>query len=297
MKHSLVIVTMNRPFELKRLLLSVLQQTRLPDEIVIVDAGQGSEAAEAVPELDDRLRVIPGTIGISAQRNRGLDEARGDIITYVDDDAQLSAEYCEISLGYFEREADIVALSGINTAAVFPGRLQRWLRRLFAVQTGCASYLIRRSGIPDVGAHPDSRLNAEVLPAGALSLRRAACHGLRFEEYWLSGIPLGFETGRCFGEDVFFTYQLSRRGTMIVIPEAEFSHIDSMHNRESVFVTQALYVFALRWISDAITFGPRRLLRLWALAGQCAINVAQTLRYRDSAYLRGYIRAMCAKMK
>jgi glycosyltransferase involved in cell wall biosynthesis len=296
MTHSIVIVTMNRPHELRRLLASLQHQSRPPDDILIIDAGADSNLAAVFPDADNRIRRIRMRPGLSAQRNRGLDEAPGDIVTFVDDDAELTPEYAETVLGCFAREKDLVAASGVNRAAVRPGLIEHTLRRLLGVQTGCGLYRMRYSGFPDVGAVVRRRVTAEVLPSTVLSLRREACRGLRFEEYWLSGAPLGLDTGRCFGEDVFFTRQLAQRGRMAVFPEAEYTHAGSPANRESLYVTQALYVFALRWISNSAASGIGRAARLWALFGQLMINTAQSIRYRNADYLRGWIRAMRVKM-
>lgn len=287
---------MNRPRELQRLFASLRQQSHPADEILIIDAGT-AEFTAAFADIVPGVRHIKVQPGIAAQRNRGLDEARGDIVTFIDDDAELTPLYLETVLRRFNEETDLVALAGSNRAARCPGPVELALRRLLGIQTGCGSFRMRYSGFPDVAAAVPRRIAAELLPSTVLSLRRAACRDLRFEEYWLSGTPLGLATGRCFGEDLFFTHQLAKRGRMAVLDDAVFSHIESPANRESLFITQALYVFAMRWISDQTAAGMGRAARLWALFGQMLINTAQSIRYRESGYLRGYVRAMRAKLK
>lgn len=287
---------MNRQRELQRLLASLRQQTHPAEEILIIDAGN-AELTEECSDTVLRIRRIRVRPGISAQRNRGLDEAHCDILTFIDDDAELTPRYSETVLRRFRDEADLVALAGSNRAATCPGPVELALRRLLGVQTGCGSFRMRFSGFPDVAAAVPRRIAAEVLPSTVLSLRREVCRGLRFEEYWLSGAPLGLTTGRCFGEDLYFTHQLAKRGRMTVLDDAEYSHIESPVNRESLWTTQALYVFAMRWISDQTAAGTGRAARLWALFGQLLINTAQSIRYRESGYLRGYVRALRAKLK
>jgi glycosyltransferase involved in cell wall biosynthesis len=300
MTHSIVIVTMNRPAELDTLLGSIFEQSRPPEQILVIDGGDESAYAATFPRLaDSRITRIRMTAGLSAQRNRGLEEATGDILTFVDDDAVLGPEYCARIVEACEVDSGIVALSGINAAAAYPGMFECLLRRMLLVQTGCAAYRMRISGFPDSGpVHAAVTQEVQLLASTALSLRRTAIGGCRFEEYWLSAAPLGLATGRCFGEDMHFTWRLGSRGKLVILPSAVFFHVGSARNRESTFVTQALYVFAMRWISyQAATGLVGRAARRWALSGQFVINLLQTLRYTDTGYIRGYFKAVTTGMR
>lgn len=70
---------------------SVLAQTYGNLELLVVDDGSRDGTAEVVEELaagDPRLRLIrlPANEGRSAARNRGIDEARGEFVTFIDSD-------------------------------------------------------------------------------------------------------------------------------------------------------------------------------------------------------------------
>jgi glycosyltransferase involved in cell wall biosynthesis len=288
MTHSVVIVTRNRPHEVERLLRALAEQTVVPDEVLLIDASDAAVDGER-PHIPEglALRMIPSRAGLSAQRNIGLREARGEILTYFDDDAVPANVYCERVLSMFRSDDSVVALGGINKDLPRVGALEYALRVVLQVQTRRGTHGYRRSGFPD-----------RMLPSTALSLRRIACDGLSFEERWLSGEPLGLATGRCFGEDAYFTAQLAERGTMRLCPGAAFRHVPSSRTRESTFITQALYVYSLRWISDrAARTRWARALRVWALLGQGMINLAQSLRFAHAGYLRGYLRALRAPLR
>lgn len=68
---------------------SVLMQTHLPAEIIVVD--DGSDEAFALPQPDARIRVIRlcENSGPSAARNAGLEAAKTRWITFLDSDDQL----------------------------------------------------------------------------------------------------------------------------------------------------------------------------------------------------------------
>jgi glycosyltransferase involved in cell wall biosynthesis len=88
---SAVIPTRGRPEFLLRAVRSVLGQTLRKIEAVVVIDGQDPATERAVKMLareDGRVRVIalPTSIGGSAARNRGVDEASGEWIAFLDDD-------------------------------------------------------------------------------------------------------------------------------------------------------------------------------------------------------------------
>lgn len=87
---SVGITTRNRPATFSRALSSVLDQTRLPDEVLVVDdASDHSYAEELVEELEQfNIRVFRHyrKLGLAAGRNRIIAEASGTHLAFLDDD-------------------------------------------------------------------------------------------------------------------------------------------------------------------------------------------------------------------
>lgn len=87
---SVVIPTFNRCAHLGPALKSILAQTYEPLEIVVVNnncTDGSSNVIEALATQDSRVRHIKEPQqGLNPARNRGLQEARGEIIAYFDDD-------------------------------------------------------------------------------------------------------------------------------------------------------------------------------------------------------------------
>jgi len=85
---SVVVCTWKRQRRLPGLLAALASQTRAPLEVLLVD-NEGSAETEALA----RAAGLPGlrclaepSLGVSAARNRGLAEAKGGLVAFLDDD-------------------------------------------------------------------------------------------------------------------------------------------------------------------------------------------------------------------
>ena len=93
-KITVVIPTYNRAHLLIRTVESALAQTRSPDEIIVVDDGSTDDTAavlrafiDAKPPHSPEIRhFVQQRKGPSAARNRGIAEARGEWIAFLDSD-------------------------------------------------------------------------------------------------------------------------------------------------------------------------------------------------------------------
>jgi glycosyltransferase involved in cell wall biosynthesis len=84
---SVVIPTHNRAELLLEALGSVFAQTQQPSEVIVVDDGSNDGTRERLASLLDRLRyVFQEHRGVAAARNRGIREAGGEWIAFLDSD-------------------------------------------------------------------------------------------------------------------------------------------------------------------------------------------------------------------
>ncbi len=95
---SLIATVLNEGQSIHRLMGSLAVQTRLPDEVVIVDGGSQDDTVAIIQSYADKLplRVLvePGC-NISAGRNRAIAAAQGDIIAATDAGVELDSQWLE----------------------------------------------------------------------------------------------------------------------------------------------------------------------------------------------------------
>lgn len=97
MKISAVIPTRNRPANLKVALRSLADQTRRPDEILVVDSSDDKQSILKLKEefADAPVLWMDSKASVCLQRNAGIRSASGDWIFLCDDDIQLPPDYLE----------------------------------------------------------------------------------------------------------------------------------------------------------------------------------------------------------
>lgn len=97
---SIIVPVYNVQKFVKRCVESILNQTYSEIELIIVDDGSTDESGkicDELKEMDKRIRVIhQENRGLSAARNRGLVEATGEYITYIDSDDYVDTTYLEV---------------------------------------------------------------------------------------------------------------------------------------------------------------------------------------------------------
>jgi len=84
---SVIIPSYNRYDKLKDAIDSVLAQTLIDFQLIVVDDGSSDNTSEIADEYHGRLKYIrQNNSGVSAARNRGIEESDAEYITFLDSD-------------------------------------------------------------------------------------------------------------------------------------------------------------------------------------------------------------------
>lgn len=117
---SVIIPIYNASKYLRRCLDSIINQTFKSLEIICINDGSKDASLEILKEYqkkDSRIKIInQENGGVSKARNRGLDEAIGDYITFVDADDELALNALDFMIDKAtSTQADIIATSILKT--------------------------------------------------------------------------------------------------------------------------------------------------------------------------------------
>jgi len=119
---SAIICTHNREQYLGAAIDSLLGQTMGSYEIIVVDNASTDGTAEVVKSRLDDSRVhyvLESTLGLSVARNTGAKAAKGQILAYLDDDAEASVGWLAALVAVFEKE-ERVAIAGGKVTLIWP---------------------------------------------------------------------------------------------------------------------------------------------------------------------------------
>jgi len=117
---SLIICTYNRDKYLPIALNSLKKQNldKNKYEVIIVNNNSTDNTDKVCkdfikqnPDLSIKY-VIEKQKGLSAARNRGINEAEGEIIIFIDDDAELTPNYFEEAIKFFSQNPNVDAMGG-----------------------------------------------------------------------------------------------------------------------------------------------------------------------------------------
>ena len=210
---SVVIPLYNKVGQVARTLRSVLGQTFQEFEVVIVDDGSTDGSADEARSVhDERIRIVSQrNAGVSAARNRGIAEARYDLIALLDADDEWKPTYLETQYNLCRKYPDCSVYACNYEFSNADGRVTPTiLRKLpFAGEDGILSNYFEVASC----SHPP-------LWTSAVMLRRQVVQAV-------GGFPVGVRSG----EDLLTWARLAVAGKIAFSKRVEAVFIlDSSHN-------------------------------------------------------------------
>lgn len=139
---SVIIVTYNRADMLAETLDSIVEQTRVPDEVVIVDNNSTDHTKAVAERYKNKLNIVyvfEGIQGTSTARNTGVKASKGDIIVFTDDDCIADKNWLHYMELPFLRDPSIGIVGGEIMACRVMGTL---------VEDYCIAESLLRVGAP-----------------------------------------------------------------------------------------------------------------------------------------------------
>jgi glycosyltransferase involved in cell wall biosynthesis len=278
---SLIVCTYMREKILPRCIRCALRSTRLPGQVIVVDASPDwdltreaiREEFGSAPSSIEFLYLKANRASLTAQRNQGLDAASGDVAFMIDDDALLFPDTAQRVMEVYEADArrDVVAVTPAFVPEVpdaepgprgLPGTdesksplLRRVVRRLLWSDVQLLPYgngHWRR----DVPEHlKPFGLIPLPFSGGSATFRTAIVRAARFEEML---------ERYASGEDWDISERIRHRGLIALLPSARQCHLAAAGGRLSqrtVIMLRYLNYMALHVVNSRDVRRSRRMYR------------------------------------
>lgn len=213
---AFVIPTKDRGEDLRRMLASLVVQTRLPDQVIVVDGGGTAVswcAVEFAALQIDYVRLLPPSL--SAQRNAGMAMLRPEITHagYLDDDVVLETDAVCQMVSFWASAAVDVGGAAFNVVNMTLS--QDSVARRRSVVFGNGAGKVAPSGLVYELCEVRENLETDWLCGGATVWRREVIENYCYDN-WFQG------TG--FMEDVDYSYGVRERYRLFVVAAARLAH-------------------------------------------------------------------------
>lgn len=269
---SIVIPTFNRPQNLLTLLNSVLNQTEVPAEIIVVDDSDNNLSEIIVNQISklmkSKIRLMyqhgpKERKGICRARNQGMALANSGIVSFIDDDVILDRRYIEKILEIFKRNPMAIGVQGYAVNLNFSpwGNVLGKVFFLYFSEEG------RSRILPSAGLTFPWPLKKEIecdwMSGTNSNYRRTVLKEFRWDE--------------CLGEyslydDADLSYRILKRypHSLFVTPHAKFSHVHSNTARRDVRLDTYTWVsfstyFFFKNIKQTLR---NRVIFVWSMFGR-----------------------------
>ncbi|MBM73861.1 MAG: hypothetical protein CMK59_00560 [Proteobacteria bacterium] len=231
MRISVIVPTLNRHEELLTLAQSLQEQTLLPDELVVVDAGTPSDLeqklTEALKSSSISLSYTTSEAGTSLQRNVAMELAQGEFFFFFDDDVVPEPNYIEASMKCFDMKYNppVGGVLGTFSSPYKMSTIRSTYAQIFRLThtTPGDSAKLMSSGAVRWLIEPSEVVRVPVCSGGRVVFRREC-----FEhELWDDFLP-----GYTMSEDVEISYRIAKKWTLVQTPDAKIFHDKSENSRD-----------------------------------------------------------------
>jgi len=232
-KISFVIPTKDRPSELRRLIESLMRQTRRPDQVIIVDSGRTPAAG-----IEKEFRILPirslsySPPSAAGQRNAGIAAAApdADLIGFLDDDVVLEDRALAQMMNFWDSAPGDIGGASFNLVNGSRPSLA-WLKYLplserlglYKKQAG----MILPSGFQTIVQFLPCDDVVQWFPASASVWRKNLLSRFRFDE-WFEGYS--------YLEDVDFCHRIGKVCRLMIVADAKYVHRPAPSGRPEAFL-------------------------------------------------------------
>ena len=215
---SIVIPVYNAENYIEACVESVLNQTFTDWELLLVENGSTDSSRERCERLaagDERIRLLPkeANTGVSEARNLGMEESKGEWITFLDADDRVKSDFLEVLWGLKEETHGDMVVCGYECIPGKPGSAEREGEKSLVGEAGKGKHPERREG----GLPPYQIYNQKSYLKDYLLEGNTHCWGILYERKLVKTIR--FPKCLSIGEDMLFLIDGALAAEKIVVTD------------------------------------------------------------------------------
>jgi GT2 family glycosyltransferase len=269
---------------------SIINQSVLPYELIVVDSsderGLDTRIIDIFKPLPFKFIYKYTSVGLTHQRNVGVEIASGDYLFFFDDDVVLNSDYHQKVLNVYEDNITAMGVGGIVINERTFTFQQTLLRKAFFLPTASGNNNILPSGQLDYvnGATLNTIIKVDALFGCLFSFKKEVFDTYRFDEN-LSGYAAG--------EDVDFSYRVSRKFNLFLTPFAKAYHNPShISNSKPKEFMRMLIINSFIFYKRNMDINIFTLFAfVWSQIGLLLYSIVQAIRKKRYAWFTGAIEA------
>lgn len=282
---TVIIPTLNRPSDLMNAIKSLCAQSRLPDELIIVDQSVDDLSYLAVNNKLSKFKHIkliyihdPKILGLVDAKRVAVNGASGDIVCFLEDDIVLEADYIkQIELGFISNP-NMIGCSGVITN---PPKVNFLYKFLFVIFHRGIFKDNRINVHGNHSEHGNNLIESDMLSGGVSAWRREVFDKVEFDVingfHMFEDIDFSTRVARYFGKRLFINLN------------ARLAHYCSPLNRDAVGAKErrkltecfAYYKKRKDWPNATISFN-------WLLLGMLFESIFQAFSNMSFKPIQGY---------
>ena len=282
MQVSIVIPTYNRMNDVDECLDSIIVQTILPKEVIIVDDSENNEIENLIEHRKDKfkgkdilLRYIKNERekSLTIARNIGIENSAGDIILFLDSDVILDRGYIKEILKIYKEKTEAMGVQGliqnVKKEKKFVDRLIGIFNRLFFILLDEKN---KFRLLPSLGvsfpSFVDEVINCEWLSGANQSYKKEILEEFRWDEKLKKYSQ---------GEDLDTSYRIFKKypHSLFMTPYAKIIHNTSQegrHLKRDVIYMDVIYLTYLFYKNIDQNL-KNKFLYIWSRIGRIALSM------------------------
>ena len=242
MQISVIIPTYNRPNDLQTVLNSIIIQTVLPKEVIIVDDSSNEGVKSVCMGMRDELQeknIDMFYVRNEKERSLRIEHCTGEVILFLDDDVILDKKYIETILKVYEENPNALGVQGIISSLAAKRKRNTLNKLCFSFHTEKGKCRVLPSAYNTYPYSVDKVIQCQWLAGANQSYKRKVLQNFKFDENLKK---------YAFKEDMDLSYRIFKQypGSLYMTPHAKLIHNEPdtgrISNKEHTYMQQ-VYTF------------------------------------------------------